>query len=122
MKFKKNERICSLKIIEQLFMRNNEAVQSFLCYPLKVVFLENENYPTHQVLISVSKRKFKHAVERNLHKRRIREAYRLNKPTLNIKKTLSIGFILVANTEVSFLEIEKGMKKTIKRLNEIYAE
>jgi ribonuclease P protein component len=52
--------------------------------------------PTHQVLITVSSRNFKRAVDRNSVKRRIREAYRLNKESLITPKKLLLAYIYVA--------------------------
>src|SRR4051812_25063013 len=78
--FKKEERLCSKKLLETLF--NNGS--SFLLYPFRITSLPsvlNNNIPA-QVVIGVSKRKFKRATDRNLIKRRIREAYRLNKEDL----------------------------------------
>ena len=75
--FKKEERLCNKKLIESLYHNGS----SFLCYPFKASWLpvdEAMPYPA-QVLISVSKKRYKHAADRNLVKRRIREAYRLNK-------------------------------------------
>ena len=75
--FKKEERLCNVKLIEKLFTEGS----SFLVYPFRIVWLSEVNtssYPV-QVLISVPKKRFKRAVDRNLIKRRIREVYRLNK-------------------------------------------
>ena len=75
--FTKEERLCNKKLIDELFHNGS----SFLCYPFKVSWLLTDTpqeFPA-QVLLSVSKKRFKHAVDRNLLKRRIREAYRLNK-------------------------------------------
>ncbi|WP_187774848.1 ribonuclease P protein component [Pedobacter sp. BS3] len=75
--FKKEERLCSEKLLEQLF----DSGSSFILYPYKITWLPYNipsKYPV-QVIISVPKRRYKRAVDRNLLKRRIREAYRLYK-------------------------------------------
>ena len=75
--FKKEERLCNKKLIDELFHNGS----SFLCYPFKVSWLlvdEPAQFPA-QVLFSVSKKRYKRAVDRNLIKRRMREAYRLHK-------------------------------------------
>jgi ribonuclease P protein component len=75
--FKKEERLCSKKLIEELFHDGS----SFLLYPFRIVWLKH-GLPVEvpvQALINVPKRRFKKAVERNLLKRRIREVYRLHK-------------------------------------------
>lgn len=75
--FRKDERLSSKKLIELLFSNG----QSFKLHPFRVVWVRSEKpLPAPvQVLISVSKKAFKHAVDRNLIKRRLREAYRCNK-------------------------------------------
>jgi len=74
---KKAERLSSKKIIDSLFNEGN----SFNLYPFKIIWINTElpgDYPA-QVLITVSKRNFRKAVQRNRIKRIIREAYRYNK-------------------------------------------
>lgn len=117
--FKKSERIKSEKVIEGLFGKSNPSNNSFLCYPLKVVFQKAEDVnKTNQVLISVSKRKFKHAVDRNRIKRQIREAYRLNKAQLSTN-SFQIAFIFVANEHLEYKIIEKGMRKSLNNLSKL---
>ena len=75
--FKKEERLCNKKLIDGLFHNGS----SFLCYPFRVSWLlvdEAMPYPS-QVMIVVPKKRYKRAVDRNLVKRRIREAFRINK-------------------------------------------
>lgn len=75
--FTKEERLCNKKLIDELFHNGS----SFLCYPFKVSWMavsHPQEFPA-QVLFSVPKKRFKGAVDRNLLKRRMREAYRLNK-------------------------------------------
>ncbi|WP_242929397.1 ribonuclease P protein component [Pontibacter vulgaris] len=77
--FSKEERLCSKRLIALLFSKGS----SFNLYPLRFVLYTppgEEPLPgSTQVLISVSKRYFKRATDRNRLKRQIREAYRLNK-------------------------------------------
>ena len=57
--------------------------RSFTIFPLRVVFMavEAQTVPL-SMMVSVSKRHFKHAVQRNRVKRLVREAWRLNKQPL----------------------------------------
>ncbi|MDU1892233.1 MAG: ribonuclease P protein component [Dysgonomonas sp.] len=122
--FPKEEKLCSTKSIDMLFAR---AGNSFIAYPLRVVYLlfdEPEIEKQHpSVMISVSKKKFKRAVKRNRVKRLIREAYRLNKnlfhQTLQIRgKRMDIAFLYLKNELPTFAEIEKAMIKAATVLHE----
>ena len=80
--FSKAERLCSKKLIERLFSGGNK---SFPAFPLRVVYMSlsaDESEADVSILISVPKKRFKHAVDRNRVKRQVREAYRLNKHIL----------------------------------------
>ena len=75
--FHKEERLCSRRSLDLLFKNGS----SFLLYPFRVSYLYtnvSSQFPV-QVVINVSKKRFKKAVDRNLLKRRSREAYRLQK-------------------------------------------
>lgn len=116
-KFKKEERLCSKKQFDQLFA---EGI-SFLAYPLKIVFVEIEDkgkFPA-RVAFAVSKKLFKRAVKRNLLKRRMREAYRLNKSNFYLRcgnKKIAIIFIFIGKEPLNYQQIEPAMKKALEKI------
>jgi len=120
---KKAERLDRKKVIGKMFA-GGQGARSFTVFPLRVVCLmEPELKSQASVLISVSKRYFKHAVDRNRVKRQIREAYRLNKgpltealAQLDLKSALAI--IYVTNELMPTDFIEKRMKVAIEKLVE----
>jgi len=84
MTFRKQERIVSKQLIETLFGKGSS--QSLAAYPLRAVYMQTEHQEGHapvQILISVPKKRFKHAVDRNRVKRQVREAYRCHKQLLS---------------------------------------
>lgn len=122
--FQKNERLCSKKVIEKLFADG----KSLYIFPLKAVFLEislKTEFPV-QVAFAVSKKSFKRAVMRNLLKRRMREAYRLNKNQFYNEisgKQIALFLIYTSKTEETYPVIESATKKVIKRvLKELKSE
>jgi ribonuclease P protein component len=113
----RRERLKSVKEISKLF----ESGKSFLVYPIKVVWVEAASdlpFPV-QAAFSVSKRNFRHATDRNKLKRRMREAYRLNKfllyEKLSIQK-ISCIFIYIAREELTYAVIGKSMKTALVKL------
>lgn len=77
----KSQRLCSRYLIEKLFEPGSS--RSFSAYPLRLVIRLTDEETT-QLLVSVPKRYFKHAVDRNRVKRQVREAYRCNKDLLQL--------------------------------------
>lgn len=115
--FRKEERLCSKKVIDRLFQDGN----SFLVFPVKVVFLDTKLSSTFPVQagFSVGKKVFKRAVHRNRIKRLMRETYRLNKNELYKilgDRQLAIFFIFVGKEMADFTTIERSMKKAIQRI------
>ena len=76
----KEERLSWKRYIDPLFAKG----QSFVAFPLRVIYLplEEEMPARASFLVSVPKKKFKRAVKRNLIKRQVREAYRTSKHQL----------------------------------------
>lgn len=79
-KYPKSERLKSKVIIDSLFTEGT----SISAFPLRLVFVKTTKNNEPQLLmgVSVSKRNFKKAVDRNYFKRLLRETYRLNQHIL----------------------------------------
>ena len=79
--FTKGEKLCGVRAISELFSEGRPLNLP----PLRIIYRVTPADPSLEavrVLISVPKRYFRKAVDRNLIKRRIREAYRQNKTVL----------------------------------------
>ena len=118
--FPKQERIISKKLIEQLF--ENGHSHSLTVFPLRAVYQVVDakgNCPV-QILVSVSKRHFKHAVDRNRIKRQIREAYRLNKQQLPLPQgqRLAIAFIWITDELMPSKRVTNSVITLLRKINE----
>jgi ribonuclease P protein component len=120
--FSKAERICSKLVIDKLFAGGNTSMAA---YPLRAVYMPVEkslNTPV-SILISVPKRRFHHAVDRNSMKRQVREAYRLNKSVLwnsleGKTHGLAIAFICIADKPCTSEQVTRSVKKLLRRIEE----
>jgi ribonuclease P protein component len=117
--FNKAERLCSHRLIEELFKSGN----AFFSYPFRVVWSETDRPLSHpaQIAIAVPSRHFKKAVSRNLIKRRIREAYRRQKDKLYNPLQASgkkVVFMIQYTSKdiIDYRTIETGLAEAISRL------
>jgi ribonuclease P protein component len=117
--FRKKERLTKEKNIQELF----EKGSSFYLFPFKVFYLPNPDpaYSLHQVLISVSKKNFKRAVDRNLIKRRMRESFRLQKEFLPEAPKIWVGYIYSHHEILKQDDMKKKMLQTFYKLSKISA-
>ena len=117
--FRKQERLTSLKTIEKLFTEGNV----FVLHPYRVFWLRNEDQENClKIAISVPKKRFKKAVDRNLLKRRTREAFRIQKHELTEslqlnQLKLSVFLVYINDTIVEFSFLEKQMLQVLQKLN-----
>lgn len=117
--FKKDERLCSKKAFDNLL----KSGSSTFCFPLKVQWVKTDHPLTFpaQVAFAVPKRRFKRAHDRNAIKRRLREAYRLNKePFYEYLKEkeirLQLLIVYVAPEALTYHEIEPKVKNALRNI------
>jgi ribonuclease P protein component len=111
----KSERLSSKIQIQALFTEG----KSFSTPPFVVRYskLEVQDLANHQILVSVSKRNFKRAVDRNRLKRQIREAYRLNKHLLEgLSDKYAIAYIYTFKKMIPYKDLENKLIESLSRL------
>ena len=119
--FKKSERLCSRLLMERLFQGDSKSVSA---YPMRAVFLPVDKSVQQgvSVLISVPKKRFHDAVDRNRVKRQIREAYRKLKHSLvenmvSREEGLLIAFIYVSAKIEPTAYVEKRMSRLLEKIS-----
>ncbi|MEG0601489.1 MAG: ribonuclease P protein component [Mucinivorans sp.] len=106
----KSSRLSLRKEIDELF----DQAQVIKVYPLRCSFCSAEH---RSVMVSVPKRIFHNAVDRNYLKRRMREAYRLNCSIMG-DLNLRIAFHYTACVRLSYKEIEDATREILQKLVE----
>ena len=113
------EKLKSKTTIDLLFSEGKSVSK----YPLRLVYVENTeaNAEVIKMGVSVSKKYFKKAVDRNYFKRILRETYRLNKAILveNNEKNYAFMFFYQTKERLSYTEIELKTKQLFQKFNEI---
>ena len=111
--YNKYEKLKSRKLIKQLF-EDGKAISVF---PLRLVYLKTNHDGKYllQTGVSVSKRNFKLAVDRNRIKRMMREVYRLNKAKFynSISEKYIFMFIYLGKKEMDYHKLDKKMNELI---------
>lgn len=119
-RFPANERIKSSLTIKTVVEKRKFVAE----FPIKCFyrFVErNDNkLPDKQLAVVVSKRWFKHAVDRNRIKRLMRESYRLQKHTCRIRtdELLQMCWLYVGKKMPDYGEIYKSAQRILEQLNQ----
>lgn len=114
--YSKDNKLKSKKLIEKLFSEGKSVTE----FPLRLVYLSTE-FP-NKVGVSVSKKKFKRAVDRNRIKRLLRESYRHNKKMLIDNKISGYALMIIyigKDLPDYKLVNDKTQKLFVKFLNKI---
>lgn len=105
----KIEKLCSETAISRLFRRNDPEVHSAIAYPLRATWILNGSRSAGcpQFLVSIPKKRLRHAVDRVRMRRVVREAYRLNRPDspATMSRPVDIAFIYVASERLPYSRV-----------------
>lgn len=112
--YPRHEKLKSKTTIDLLFQEGKSVAK----YPLRLVYtpisLEKESWTNGDIMpikfgVSVSKKYFKKAVDRNYFKRVLRETYRLNKQIIlqNVEQPYAIMFFYQTKDKLSYQEINE---------------
>lgn len=122
-RFPKQERIVSRKQIEMLFGGGDS--RSLAIFPLRAVYLNKvraQGEPPVQILVSVPKRHFHHAVDRNRVKRQVREAYRHHKQSLwqalPADRQLLLAFVWLSDNHLPTADVDQRVARLVQRIAE----
>ena len=119
----KKEKLCSAIAIGQLFGPGAaDDVNSALAYPLRMVWRNNPRRSSDaavQFLVSIPKKRIRHAVDRVLMRRRVREAFRLIRHQYPVDPALrlDVAFIYVGNAKEPYDRVERSMSRLLKTLS-----
>ena len=122
-RFPKSQKLCGSKAIEQLFVSG----QGFSRYPLRAIYSFaplRSGEQVCRVMVSVSKKRFKHAVDRNRVKRLVREAFRLNRAPLNAalqtlpqNMAFRLAFVFVGKDMPDYKAVEHAICQIVDKLS-----
>ena len=119
--FPKKQKLCNETAIKEMFSNGN----SFVIHTIRLVWKEEVNSDNVAIksIIVVPKKQLKLAADRNIVRRRMKEAYRLNKSAIESflvdkNKQLNIAIIYQNEKIFSYKVIEEKIKLILGRLRE----
>ena len=124
-KLKKDEKLCSRTAVQQLF----DEGKSLMAFPLRAAYrLRSRGEHPVQFLISIPKKRIRHAVGRVTLRRRVREAYRLNRrellqaPLADTEWGVDIAFVYLDNNPAPYSVINEKMISLLTRIAQAAAD
>ncbi len=126
----KSHKLCSATAIERLFDGRGSS-RSMLAYPLRAVWAEEQvadavaphGRERVKFMISVPKKRLRHAVDRVKMRRRVREAYRLARPLLvpplsddRDTPSLHLAFLYIGNGLEPYERVQKAMERILRKI------
>lgn len=124
----KRHKLCGAVAVDRLFTAADS--RSALCYPLRGVWREGERRSDasaqFQFVITVPKKRLRHAVDRVAARRRIREAYRLTHGRVEQSRgeeggdtPLDMAFVYVANRVLPSASIHAAMERLLAKIHNV---
>jgi len=113
--FSREERLSGRKGVSELFSEG----KSFVHFPFKILYVTRPENTKNRLLVTVPKRVFHKANVRNKIKRRIREAYRLNKSLFPGEKIIDVGLIYISKEVLTYSFIEKKLLEAFQRFKSV---
>ena len=123
--FKKHERLCKQSDITRLFTGKNDFNAKEFPLRMAVNFVNAAEQPCSKFLPVVPKKNMKRAVHRNLKKRLLREAWRMNKhkllPLLEQKKQdAHVALFFNGKDDITLVEVQEKLNLLIEQLLKLH--
>ena len=114
----KIEKLCSETAISRLFARSDSSVRTALAYPLRMAWRVDcsRSVTVPRFLVSVPKKRLRHAVDRVTMRRRIREAYRLNRDLIPCDLPVDIVFVYVADSLLPYAKVQSALRRLLAKV------
>ncbi|MCF0218220.1 MAG: ribonuclease P protein component [Muribaculaceae bacterium] len=116
----KKEHLCGVTTVDSFFARKAPDVCQAFAYPVRALWRQrrDDGADCSRFLVMVPKKRLRHAVDRVAMRRRIREAYRLNRDLLPADAHLDIVYIYVADTLSPYAAVERALRRIFSKISE----